>query len=261
MKRVLLFIGFLFFTIVIVHAQNLSLYQKKWMVQGGDTLPYRILFPEGYDSTVKYPVIFFLHGAGERGRDNEKQLTHGAKLFLKEEVRENYPAIVIFPQCPVDDYWGNLLRMHGDSDKRTFYFLEEGLPGRHMLLLQQLVLYILEKYPCKMDQIYAGGLSMGGMGTFELVKRMQRFFAAAFPICGGANPATAKSMKKVKWWVFHGAKDDVVPPYHSEVMVDALKKAGAKVKFTLYPNANHNSWDSAFAEPELLSWLFSQRKK
>jgi len=256
-------IGFVIFLLLIsatVISQDLSLYQKKYMVQGGDTLPYRLLLPKDYDSTKTYPVIFFLHGAGERGIDNQKQLVHGGKLFLKDEVRENYKAIVVFPQCPADDYWGNMLRMHGDNEKRTFYFLEEGSPGKYMQLLQELVTYVLEKYPAKKDQVYVGGLSMGGMGTFELVKRMPKTFAAAFPICGGANPATAKKLKKVNWWVFHGGKDDVVPPHHSENMVTALKDVGAKVKFTLYPNANHNSWDSAFAEPDLLSWLFAQHK-
>ena len=244
-----------------IKAQDLSLYQKKWMVQNGDTLPYRILLPENYDSTVKYPVVFFLHGAGERGNDNQKQLVHGGKLFLKEDVRKNYPAIVVFPQCPTSNYWGNLLRTHDDKGKRTFDFLEDGPPGRYMVLLMELVQFIFDKYPVNMKQVYVGGLSMGGMGTFELVKRMPGTFVAAIPICGGANPATASKLKKTNWWVFHGAKDDVVPPYHSENMVEALKKVKAKVKFTLYPNANHNSWDSAFAEPELLSWLFSQRKK
>ena len=242
-------------------AQDFSLYQKKWMVQGGDTLPYRILLPENYDSSKKYPVIFFLHGAGERGRDNEKQLVHGGKLFLKPEIRETYKAIVVIPQCPVTDYWSNVLRMHNEGGKnRMFYFLEDGLPNRYMVLLQELVNYVLINYPAKMDQIYAGGLSMGGMGTFELVRQMPKTFAAAFPICGGADPATAKKMKKVSWWIFHGAKDDVVAPYHSQDMATALKAAGANVKFTLYPNANHNSWDSAFAEPDLLPWLFAQHK-
>lgn len=243
-------------------AQDLSLYRKKWLVQGGDTLPYRLLLPENYDSTKKYPVIFFLHGAGERGNDNQKQLTHGAKLFLQEENRENYPAIVVFPQCPRSDYWGNLLRIHDSAGKgRSFYFLEDGDPGTYMGLAMELVKYVLNNYPVKTDQVYAGGLSMGGMGTFELVRRMPGVFAAAFPICGGANPATAVKMKNVSWWVFHGAKDDVVTPHHSEKMVAALKKAGARVKFTLYPDANHNSWDPAFAEPGLLPWLFSQKKK
>lgn len=259
MKKVLFFIA-IALSASALNAQDLSIYQKKWMVQNGDTLPYRILLPEGYDSTVKYPVIFFLHGAGERGNDNQKQLVHGGKLFLKDDVRNNYKAIVVFPQCPTNNYWGNLLRTHGDNQKRSFDFLEDGPPGRYMVLLQELVEFVFEKYSVKKDQVYVGGLSMGGMGAFELVRRMPNIFAAAFPICGGANPATAPKMKKVNWWIFHGAKDDVVPPHHSEDMAAALKKAGAKVKFTLYPNANHNSWDSAFAEPELFTWLFAQHK-
>lgn len=241
-------------------AQDLSLYQKKWLVQGGDTLPYRILFPKNYDSTKKYPVLFFLHGAGERGRDNEKQLVHGGNLFLQEDIRENYKAIIVFPQCPTNDYWSNVLRLQDESGKRFFSFLEEGPANRNMVLLEELVRYILQAYPVKKDQVYTGGLSMGGMGVFELVRRVPKTFAAAFPICGGANPATAIKIKNTSWWIFHGAKDDVVPPYYSEKMYKALKAAGTKVKFTLYPNANHNSWDDTFAEPELLSWLFSQHK-
>ncbi len=241
-------------------SQDLSLYEKKWVVQGGDTLPYRVLYPLDYDSTQKYPVIFFLHGAGERGRDNEKQLVHGAKLFLKDDIRNKYKAIIIFPQCTTTSYWSNVLRMHDTTGKRTFTFLPDGPPTTYMTLVTELVTFVLQTYPIKKDQVYIGGLSMGGMGTFELVRRMPGIFAAAFPICGGADPSNAVQMKNVSWWIFHGGKDDVVIPSHSENMVNALKKAGAKVKFTLYPNANHNSWDSAFAEPELMSWLFAQRK-
>jgi predicted peptidase len=257
MKNIILL---LFMMPVFSFAQDLSLYQKKWMVQGGDTLPYRVLLPKDYNVNKSYPVIFFLHGAGERGSDNEKQLVHGSKLFLKEEIRENYPAIVIFPQCPVNDYWGSLLRMHDDKGKRTFNFLADSSPGKYMKMVMELVPYVLQNYPVKKNQVYVGGLSMGGMGTFELVSRMPKTFAAAFPICGGANPATAKKMRKTSWWIFHGAMDNVVPPHHSEVMVNALKAARSSVKYTLYPNANHNSWDPAFAEPELMSWLFSQKK-
>lgn len=250
----LIFVGF------ASKSQDQSLFEKKWLVQGGDTLPYRVLFPLNYDSTKQYPVVFFLHGSGERGRDNERQLVHGSKLFLRDDVRSQFPAIIIFPQCPATDYWANVLRVH-DANSRKFYFLEDGPPNRCMVLLQELVKFVLHNYMVKKDQVYVGGLSMGGMGTFELVKRMPGIFAAAFPICGGANPATADRMKKVNWWIFHGGKDDVVPPYHSEKMVIALKKSGANVTFTLYPGANHNSWDSAFAEPGLLPWLFSQKMK
>jgi predicted peptidase len=109
-------------------------------------------------------------------------------------------------------------------------------------------------------QMYVMGLSMGGMGTIEIVRRNPKMFAAAIPICGGANAYTAKKINKTNWWIFHGAKDDVVNPAFSIQMATALKKEKANVKFTLYPNANHNSWDSAFAEPDLIPWLFSNKK-
>ncbi len=241
-------------------AQDFKLYQKMWMVQGGDSLPYRVLLPKDYDASKTYPLIFFLHGAGERGSDNGKQLVHGGNLFLRDSIRNNYKAIVVFPQCSRDDYWANVLRVNNDSGKRTFIFLEDGAPGKYMQMLQELLTYVLSAYPVNKKQVYVGGLSMGGMGTYELVRRMPGTFAAAFAICGGANPATAVKMKSVKWWIFHGAKDDVVLPHYSQDMAIALKKAGASVQFTLYPNDNHNSWDSAFAEPGLLAWLFSQHQ-
>ena len=239
-------------------SQDLSLFQKRWLVQGGDTLPYRILLPQNYDTTKNYPLIFFLHGAGERGSDNEKQLIHGAKMFLKDSIRKNYPAIVVFPQCNSNSYWSNVLRVYDDSS-RIFHFVKDGPPTRPMEMLSQLVHLIIKDYPVMNKQVYVGGLSMGGMGTFELVYRNPKLFAAAFPICGGADPETAKKISQVNWWIFHGAKDNVVYPYYSEVVVKALQKEKANVKFTLYPEANHNSWDQAFAEPALFKWLFMQR--
>src|SRR5688572_12241475 len=89
-------------------AQDLSLFQKKWFVQNNDTLPYRILLPVDYKASEKYPLVLFLHGAGERGSDNEKQLVHGAKLFLNDTVRRDFPAIVVFPQCKENSYWSNV---------------------------------------------------------------------------------------------------------------------------------------------------------
>ncbi|MCX6316505.1 MAG: alpha/beta hydrolase-fold protein [Bacteroidetes bacterium] len=243
----------------LVHAQDKSLFQKKQFILGNDTLLYRILLPENYDANQKYPLIFFLHGAGERGNDNEAQLVHGAKLFLDSTVRKNFPAIVVFPQCPQNSYWSNV-DVKLENNKRAFYFKTDGEPTVAMKLAQELLYSIIKTYPVNKRKIYAGGLSMGGMGTFEIVRRNPKLFAAAFPICGGANPESAPNLKNVKWWVFHGAKDDVVPPFLSEKMVEALKGVKANVKFTLYPDANHNSWDAAFAEPALLPWLFAQKK-
>ncbi|MDF2381655.1 prolyl oligopeptidase family serine peptidase [Nostoc ellipsosporum NOK] len=244
------------------HAQqrDFTLYQRYRFIQNGDTLPYRLLLPENYDARKAYPLVLFLHGRGESGNDNEKQLTHGASLFLRDSIRKKYPAIVVFPQCAETSYWSNVQTIADSGGKREFYFVPDGPPSQAMQLLISLTGNLQGQYKIKQDQVYVMGLSMGGMGTFELVRRMPNTFAAAAPICGGANPATASSIKNVKWWIFHGAKDDVVPPVNSEKMVAALKKAGASVRFTLYPNANHNSWDPAFAEPELLTWLFSIQK-
>jgi predicted peptidase len=241
-------------------AQDYSAYEKHWLVQGGDSLPYRVLLPLHYDSSRQYPILFFLHGAGERGRDNEKQLVHGGRLFLNPQLRSKYPVIIIAPQCAETDYWSNVLRLNDANGKRTFHFLAKGKPTVYMQLLEQLVTYCINNYPVKKDQVYAGGLSMGGMGTFELVRRMPGRFAAAFAICGGADTATAKIIHNSAWWIFHGKQDNVVPPAFSENMAAALQRYHSDVKLTLYPGANHNSWDSAFAEPELLPWLLSKKR-
>lgn len=261
MKRTIVLL--LLCTGLMAAAQDKSLFAKNWFIQNGDTLPFRVLLPNGYDAAKKYPVIFFLHGRGESGNDNEKQLIHGANLFLNDSVRNAFPAIVIFPQCSDKSYWSNVhtIAQGNQNGKRAFYFVPDGPPSTDMQLLLGLVDHVLAHYGVNKQQVYAMGLSMGGMGTFELVRRKPKTFAAAVPICGGAHEATARDIRKTAWWIFHGAKDDVVLPKYSEVMAAALKKQKANVRFTLYPNANHNSWDSAFAEKDLLPWLFAQRRK
>lgn len=260
MKKIFFIIACLLLPVVLLKAQNTNGFEKYWYVQNGDSLPYRLLLPENYDASKKYPLVFFMHGAGERGNDNEKQLVHGSKLFLNEAVRKNYPAIIVFPQCPQKSFWSNVSFEADSNGKRIFNFKSIAAPSLGMKLANALLLQVIKKYPVQKKKIYVGGLSMGGMGTFEIAARNPKLFAAAFPICGGGDPATAKKIRKIKWWVFHGAKDDVVPPSFSQTMVDALRKVHANVQFSLYPNANHNSWDAAFAEPGLLKWLFAQHK-
>jgi predicted peptidase len=255
----------LFLTVFIVFlcsslmAQKQDRFEARTFVQGADTLLYRILMPEAFDPQKEYPVLFFLHGSGERGNDNQAQLTHGSKLFLDSNNRQKFPAIVVFPQCPANNYWSNVEFPMVDG-KRTFKFATDGKPTLPMKLLTGLVKELKGQTYTDNDRFYVGGLSMGGMGTFEILRRMRGDFAAALAICGGDNPANVKKYKRTPLWIFHGAKDDVVPPEYSKVVVDALKRKGADVKFTLYPDANHNSWDNTFAEPELLPWLFSHKK-
>ncbi len=236
-------------------------FQKAQFISAGDTLPYRILLPINYDKTKTYPVVLFLHGAGERGTDNDKQLVHGSKQFLDSTNRRKFPAIVIFPQCAPNSYWSEVDIQTDTSGARTFHFSLKEEPTRMMKLLVEFVKQLPRQYKIVENRFYVTGLSMGGMGTFEIVRRLPRRFAAALPICGGADPASAATIKHVPWWIFHGDKDNVVPITHSEKMVNALKAANATVKYNVYPNVGHNSWDNAFAEPDYLVWMFQQRRK
>ncbi len=261
MKRHFLFIILICSVNQMIIAQDYSLYEKHLYVKAGDTLPYRLLLPENYNPAKKYPLILFLHGAGERGNDNELQLVHGAGLFLRDSIRKNYPAIVVFPQCAASSYWSNVqFKIDSVTKKRIMQFSVNGEPTIAMKLLIGLLQKLAHDHKLDKRRIYVGGLSMGGMGSFELVNRKPKLFAAAFPICGGANPEIAKKLKQPAWWIFHGLKDDVVNPELSKQMATALKKVNADVKLTLYPDANHNSWDPAFAEKDLFPWLFSNHK-
>lgn len=236
-----------------------SLFSKEVFINGGDSLLYRQLLPENFDPAKKYPVLIFLHGSGERGNDNEAQLVHGTDFFLNQQARKNFPAIIIFPQCPGNDFWANVI--FGDSNAaERFSFQKGSKPTKVMGLLGDFIKQLKSEKFADTDRFYVGGLSMGGMGTLELLRHHPRVFAAAFSICGGDHVENVRKYKNVPIWFFHGAKDNVVPPEKSEVVVAELKRRNSMVKFTLYPEANHNSWDSAFAEPELLPWLFSQKK-
>ncbi|MBX3255557.1 MAG: dienelactone hydrolase family protein [Chitinophagaceae bacterium] len=240
---------------------DLSAYEYQLFLQDEDTLRCRILSPLHFTTDKKYPLIVFLHGSGERGDNNESQLVWGGSLFVDSANRERFPAIVVFPQCPKDSSWSVRARdQSGDSVK--FRFPMDQPPTRPLQMVMNFIDTLVSSGVVDTKRIYLGGLSMGGFGTFELLWRRPGLFAASFPICGGGNPAGAKIYgKNFPVWVFHGADDNVVPVKNSRVMVEALKEAGAKVKYTEYPGVKHDSWINAFAEPELLPWLFSQKKK
>lgn len=248
-----------FFVSITTFAQDLSLYKKEEFITKGDTLKYRILYPKNFDTNKKYPVVLFLHGRGESGSDNERQLTNGGKLFLGEAFRTNNEVITIFPQCAQTSYWANV-EIDTVNTKRFFTFVKGGKPTKAMNLLVQFTDQFFKNTYVDPARIYVGGLSMGGMGTFEILRRKPNTFAAAFAICGGDHVQNAKKYKHVPLWIFHGGLDDVVTPQFSHSIYRALKKLGNQPKFTVYLKANHNSWDSAFAEPELLPWLLSNKK-
>lgn len=251
---------FCWMTSLDAHSQDLSQYKSGSIWHKSDSLRYRILFPEDYKTGKKYPLILFLHGRGEQGSDNQSQLRHGASLFLADSIRHRFKALVVFPQCPINDYWSNVFITEDSIKKRHFQFRTDGEPTWAMSALMALMDTLEGRFNLDKTQVFAGGLSMGGSGVLELIRRKPRTFAAAFSICGGANPATAKQIRHTPLWIFHGLKDDVMVPELSILLVKKLKKYQPKVRLTLYPEANHNSWDSAFREPDLLPWLFSHRK-
>lgn len=225
----------------------------------GYTLPYQIMYPKDYDASKRYPLLIFLHGAGERGDNNENQLTHG-KDFLINNFQTNYPAIVIAPQCPATSYWSNVQKIILDN-KTSFIFGMTSQPTPAMETLVHLVNYWLSSGKVDLKQVYVGGLSMGGMGTYELLWRMPNTFAAAFPICGGGDVhKVVESTKNTALWIFHGSADDVVSPKFSQDMYQELKDAGNEVKYTEYPGVNHGSWINVFQSTDLIPWLYSHKK-
>ncbi|MBC8153519.1 MAG: prolyl oligopeptidase family serine peptidase [Bacteroidetes bacterium] len=242
-------------------------YQKRtYTTRQGKVLPYRILYPKNYDKTQKYPIVVLLHGAGERGNDNEKQLTHGSNLFLNEQNRANFPAIVIFPQCPAESYWASM-KIERNKTPITLQFPYAKRPNWPLKATFELVRQLTRKEGIDKSRVYIMGLSMGGMGTFEALSRAPKSFAAAVPVCGAADTTLARKYAgRVPLWVFHGDADAVVPVTYSRQAVATLRRLaadgrGLPVTYTEYPGVNHNSWDKAFAEPELLPWLFAQRKR
>lgn len=224
----------------------------------GEVMPYQLLKPIDFSPNINYPLVIVLHGAGERGDDNISQLSHGSSLFLDSNIRKRFPAFVLFPQCPEGKYWATVLSREGPNK-----FVYSATPDSNLVLdvLTDLLSDLDSLYHFDENRMYIGGLSMGGMGTFEMVYRNPQKFAAAFAICGGADPAIAKSMNYTPFRIDHGEVDDVVPYILSKKMVDALRDSGAEVIWNLHPGVNHNAWDNAFSDPELLPWLFNHSKK
>lgn len=233
-------------------------YLYKQHLHEGDTLNYRILYPHDFDENKRYPLVLFLHGRGESGADNEKQLTHGGMLFL--DSLHKYPAVVIFPQCPETDFWAKVGQSRKDDGSFQFEFLTGQPPTPSLTAVMDLLGQELDKPYIDENRLYVSGLSMGGMGVFELLWRMPEKIAAAAPICGGGAPEMASAMADIPIWIFHGMKDDIVLPRHSIRMLKAIQREGGLAKITLYPDANHNSWDPALSEPAFLPWMFSKYK-
>ncbi len=232
-----------------------SFLKKQFTTDNGYKLNYRILYPLNYSSEKSYPVILFLHGSGERGNDNEAQLVHGGDMLASYETQAKYPAIIIAPQCPEGEKWSEYVHPSQNNGVRLFPASPQATPA--MKAIKQLLDSYIAKGIVDTKRIYITGLSMGGMGTFDAVLRYPNFFAAATPICGGANHQRLSAFRgKTGFSIYHGEDDDVVNPKWSHEAYETLKKINADVRCKFYPGVKHNSWDNAFAEPDFLGWMF-----
>ena len=216
-------------------------------------LKYRLLKPIGYEFGKKYPLLVFLHGAGERGNDNLITLKHGAREFAREELRKKYPAYVLIPQCPTNAKWSNT-----DWSKETSELPETASDS--MQTLKELIDEMVENAGVDSNRILLTGLSMGGYGTWDAIARYPGFFAAAAPICGGGDPTKVDRFAGLPIWCFHGDKDPIVKVNRTREMVEAVKKTGAQIRYTEYPGVEHDSWTETYANPEFYSWIFAQKK-
>jgi predicted peptidase len=197
------------------------------------TMDYLLFLPVGYDQKQSWPLLLFLHGAGERGDDLELVKKHGPPKIV--EAKRDFSFIVVSPQCKANVWWE---------------------PIELLALLD----HVVAKYKVDEDRISVTGLSMGGFGTWGLAFREPDRFAAIAPICGGGEPYWAERFRHLPVWAFHGAKDPVVPLRRTQEMVDALKKAGGRPKLTVYPEADHDSWTETYDNPEFYEWLLRQKR-
>ncbi|OHB49277.1 MAG: hypothetical protein A2Y10_03300 [Planctomycetes bacterium GWF2_41_51] len=212
---------------------------------------YRFLKPITVDLNEKYPLVLFLHGSGERGTDNEKQLNLGVWKFACEDMQTRYPCFVIAPQCPQECKWV-------DVDWEADWHSMPENPSKYMKAVLELVDNMMTQYPIDKQRIYVTGVSMGGFGTWDLIQRRPKFFAAAVPLCGGGDMNCAPDLKDVPIWAFHNKGDDSVKSKRSRDMVEAIKRAGGHPIYTEYNVNNHNCWDAAYDDRDMYKWMFSQ---
>jgi poly(3-hydroxybutyrate) depolymerase len=222
----------------------------------GLTLPYRLYKVQNPTAGVKYPLILFLHGAGERGADNLAQLTAnaGARVWAAAEHQAEHPAYVVAPQCPSDEQW-----VHTDWSMGS-YSVDDVAISDPLTTALEIAGAIALEFGTDPARNYITGLSMGGYGTWDAIIRYPDRFAAALPVCGGGDPSKAQLIKDLPLWTFHGDADNVVPVSASRDMVTALMNAGSSIVYTEYPGLGHNAWDPAYANEEVIDWLFEQRR-
>jgi poly(3-hydroxybutyrate) depolymerase len=270
-------------------AQNESSFPAKFLKRTHyfkTSIPYRLFIPGKYDPSRTYPLILALHGAGERGKDNEAPLKANAlaTVWADSALQAKNPCFIVLPQCPPDRQWVNT-----DWSSGTYSLASVGISDE-LSTVNNLLDSLSREFAINTDRLYVTGLSMGGYGTWDLIERFPNRFAAAIPVCGGADTSHAISLRGMPLWVFHGSEDQSVPVRASREMIEALihtdracvfteynyrsgvceKMAdsvltdkvalNAPLLYTEFAGKGHAIWKEAYALPQLAQWLFAQKR-
>ena len=220
----------------------------------GASYGYRLLAPPSPAEGARYPLVLFLHGSGERGDDNTKQLTHFPRRMLTPDERTERPCFVLAPQCPADERWTE--DVWGSEGSAPL----PQAPTRALRAAAEALLEVVREHPVDLDRIYLTGLSMGGYGAFELALRYPDWFAALAPVCGGGDERLAARLAGLPISIWHGDADRAVPVARSERWAEALTALGETPDVHILPGVGHDAWNHAYAPGGCLPWLFAQRR-
>lgn len=223
------------------YAVSVDDFVARWFTNAQGVLPYRLFIPTNYTSAERFPLVLFLHGAGERGSDNWYQLVGqtGSLVFASETNQMEHPSFMVAPQCPTSGVWDDSIR-------------RQQVLGLMNLLLSQ--------YGIDTNRLYITGLSMGGYGTWDQITQFTNMYAAAIPMSSGGNTALASRIVNMPIWNFHAANDTVVDVSGSRVMISAVRRAGGNPIYTEYASGGHAIWTPAYNTPILMDWVYSQKR-
>lgn len=213
-------------------------------------MPYRLFIPQGYEERKKYPLVLWLHGGAGRGKDNLKQIsggnTIGSHVWTSPANQSGHPCFVVAPQCPDNESWASV---------------EKSQPTTHLRLVIELLENLEGTFSLDVQRLYVTGQSLGGFGTWSVISQYPDKFAAAVPVCGGGDEFAATRLARMSIWAFHGERDEAVRVERSRKMIAAIRQAGGTPKYTEYAGADHVIWDRVFGDPELLPWVFAQKRQ
>jgi predicted peptidase len=214
-------------------------------------MPYRLLKPPKVEAGKKYPLVLVLHGWGERGADNQKQLKDFGALFLKSEVRKRFPCFVLVPQT--SGSW-----VQHPKFETPIWLTPQ--PTLALLMAHEILKGVVKKEPVDVERLYVMGYSNGACGAWELLEREPHLWAAAAPMAGAGDPSHVGKARNVAIWAFHGEKDPTIPLDRMRELVAALQAAHGHPMFTIYPNGVHYHAKNGLHERNLLPWMFAQRR-